>query len=43
MHRENPFVVTNTSYRGSNLQLASVEDAWEELDIYITDVVNQMN
>lgn len=37
LHRENPFVVTNTSYRGSNLQLASVEDAWEELDIYITD------
>lgn len=37
LHRENPFVVTNISYRGNNLQLASVEDAWEELDIYITD------
>lgn len=37
LHRENPFVVSNTSYSGSNLQLASVEDAWEELDIYITD------
>lgn len=37
LHRENPYVVANNSYRGSNMQLASVEDAWEELDIYITD------
>lgn len=37
LHRENPYVVANNSYRGCNMQLASVEDAWEELDVYITD------
>ena len=37
LHKENPYVVANNSYRGSSMQLASVEDAWEELDIYITD------
>ena len=37
LHRENPYIVSNNSYRGSNMQLASVEDAWEELDLYIND------
>lgn len=37
LHRENPYIVSNNGYRESNIQLASVEDAWEELDIYITD------
>ena len=37
LHRENPYIVLNNSYGGSNIQLASVEDAWEELDIYIND------
>lgn len=37
LHIENPYVVINSSYtRTENMQLASVEDAWEELDIYIT-------
>lgn len=35
LHRENPYIVSNNSYRWSNMQLASVEDAWEELDLYI--------
>ena len=34
---ENPFLVVNESHVGSNMQLASVEDAWEELDMYVTD------
>lgn len=37
LHRENPYIVSNNSNRGSNMQLASVEDAWEELDLYIND------
>lgn len=37
LHRENPYIVINNSNRGSNMQLASVEDAWEELDLYIND------
>ena len=37
LHRENPYIVSNNSYRGNNMQLASVEDAWEELDLYIND------
>ncbi|WP_033163456.1 hypothetical protein [Sharpea azabuensis] len=37
LHRENPYIVTHNGYGGGNMQLASVEDAWEELDIYITD------
>lgn len=37
LHRENPYIVINNGYGGMNMQLASVEDAWEELDIYITD------
>ena len=37
LHRENPYIVSNNSYRWSNMQLASVEDAWEELDLYIND------
>ncbi len=37
LHRENPYIVSNNSYSGSNMQLASVEDAWEELDLYISD------
>lgn len=37
LHRENPYIVSNDGYRGSNMQLASVEDAWEELDLYIND------
>lgn len=36
-HREYPFIVTNRGYTGSSMQLASVEDAWEELDSYISD------
>ena len=32
---ENPFIVHNISRRERNLQLASIEDAWEQLDIYI--------
>lgn len=28
LHRENPYIVSNNSYRGSNMQLASVEDAF---------------
>lgn len=34
---ENPYIVKIRSYRGSNMQLASIEDAWEELDVYISD------
>lgn len=34
---ENPFIVHNISRRERNMQLASIEDAWEQLDIYITD------
>lgn len=34
---ENPFVVTNRGYGRTSMQLASVEDAWEELDSYISD------
>ena len=37
LYRENPYIVLNNSYSGSNMQLASVEDAWEELDFYISD------
>ena len=37
LHRENPYIVLNNSYRGGNMQLASIEDAWEELDLYIND------
>ena len=37
LHRENPYIVSCESRRGESAQLASVEDAWEELDIYITD------
>lgn len=39
LHRENPYIVSKNSYRGSNMQLASVEDAWEELDLYIDDEI----
>lgn len=34
---ENPYIVKTKGYKGSDMQLASVEDAWEELDIYISD------
>ena len=34
---DNPYIVTIEGYSGSNMQLASVEDAWEELDAYISD------
>ena len=37
LYRENPYIVINQGYQASNMQLASVEDAWEELDIFITD------
>ena len=37
LYRENPYIVINQGYHASNMQLASVEDAWEELDIFITD------
>ena len=36
-HGETPYLVQITDYSGSNMQLASVEDAWEELDTYISD------
>lgn len=36
MRIENPYVVEVKSHRGNNIQLASVEDAWEELDQYIS-------
>lgn len=38
-HGENPFVVIHNGYVENNMQLASVEDAWEELDIYISNDV----
>lgn len=34
---DNPYIVTIQGYSGSNMQLASIEDAWEELDAYISD------
>ena len=37
LYRENPYIVINQGFHASNMQLASVEDAWEELDIFITD------
>lgn len=37
LYGENPYIVINQGYHASNMQLASVEDAWEELDIFITD------
>lgn len=37
LYMENPFIVHNISRRERNMQLASIEDAWEQLDIYITD------
>ncbi len=36
-HGENPFVVVHNGYAENNMQLASVEDAWEELDLYISN------
>lgn len=39
LYRENPYVVINNSYSATNMQLASVEDAWEELDVYIGEEV----
>lgn len=36
MKGENPFVVKVNRYGGESIQLASIEDAWEELDSYIT-------
>lgn len=37
MHKENPFIVDNKGHHSKNKQLASVEDAWEELDDFISD------
>lgn len=34
---EAPYIVEIKGYNGSNIQIASIEDAWEELDLYITD------
>lgn len=34
---ESPYVIQIKGYGGSNMQIASVEDAWEELDKYISD------
>lgn len=36
---ETPFVVEFKGHRGENMQIASIEDAWEELDYYITDAM----
>lgn len=36
---ETPFVVEFKGHRGENMQIASIEDAWEELDYYITDAI----
>ena len=39
---ENPFVLRYSGYHGDSFQLACVEDAWEELDVYITaDIWNK--
>lgn len=35
--RENPLLVKHSSHNTNSIQLASVEDAWEELDGFITD------
>lgn len=37
LYKENPFIVINKGYSEVSRQLASVEDAWEELDVYIND------
>lgn len=37
MKGDNPYIVSIQGYSGSNMQLASIEDAWEELDAYISD------
>ena len=34
---ESPLLVKTAFRNGENIQLASIEDAWEELDIYIAD------
>ena len=36
---ETPFVVQFKGHGSDNMQLASIEDAWEELDYYITDTM----
>ena len=36
---EMPFVVEIKGHRDENMQIASIEDAWEELDYYITDAM----
>lgn len=36
---ETPFVVEFKGHRVENMQIASIEDAWEELDCYITDAM----
>ena len=37
MKGDNPYIVSIQGYSGRNMQLASIEDAWEELDAYISD------
>lgn len=37
LYTENPYIVSHKSYKGNSIQLACVEDAWEELDIFISD------
>lgn len=37
LYLENPYIVNNKTFGSHNIQLASVEDAWEELDKYITE------
>jgi len=34
---EAPYVVESRGYSGSTMQIASIEDAWEELDLYISN------
>lgn len=36
IHSENPYIVEIDDFMGHSMQLACVEDAWEELDRYIT-------
>lgn len=36
---EAPLLVDLSGRKGENIQLASIEDAWEELDIFITDEI----
>lgn len=37
MYGENPFIIEIKDYSNKTLHLVSIEDAWQELDLYITD------